>query len=105
MALASGAAWLMMRAGLAKNALELKRKRTALPVVRQARPLHLQLAHVATSPCGGEAARPSPPLRAARAAARRRRRAERAAESCPAAATRSSARRPRAAARPRCRRA
>jgi hypothetical protein len=31
MALASGAAWLMMRAGLAKNALELKRKRTLCP--------------------------------------------------------------------------
>jgi hypothetical protein len=31
MALASGAAWLMMRAGLAKNALELKRKRPACP--------------------------------------------------------------------------
>ena len=31
MALASGAAWLMMRAGLAKNALELKRKRTICP--------------------------------------------------------------------------
>jgi len=31
MALASGAAWLMMRAGLAKNALELKRKRRLCP--------------------------------------------------------------------------
>jgi hypothetical protein len=31
MALASGAAWLMMRAGLAKNALELKRKRVTCP--------------------------------------------------------------------------
>ena len=31
MALATGAAWLMMRAGLAKNALELKRKRTLCP--------------------------------------------------------------------------
>ena len=31
MALASGAAWLMMRAGLAKNMLELKRKRTLCP--------------------------------------------------------------------------
>jgi hypothetical protein len=29
--LASGAAWLMMRAGLAKNALELKRKRVRCP--------------------------------------------------------------------------
>jgi hypothetical protein len=27
MALASGAAWLMMKAGISKNALELKRKR------------------------------------------------------------------------------
>jgi hypothetical protein len=31
MALASAAAWLMMRAGLAKNALELKRKRPTCP--------------------------------------------------------------------------
>jgi hypothetical protein len=31
MALTSVAAWLMMRAGLAKNALELKRKRTTCP--------------------------------------------------------------------------
>jgi formate dehydrogenase maturation protein FdhE len=31
MALASAAAWLMMRAGLAKNALEMKRKRTVCP--------------------------------------------------------------------------
>jgi len=31
MALASGAAWLMMKAGLAKNALELKRRRTTCP--------------------------------------------------------------------------
>jgi hypothetical protein len=31
MALASGAAWLMMKAGLAKNALELKRRQTACP--------------------------------------------------------------------------
>jgi hypothetical protein len=31
MALATGAAWLMIRAGLAKNALELKRRRVACP--------------------------------------------------------------------------
>ena len=31
MALASGAAWLMMKAGLAKNALELKRRQSACP--------------------------------------------------------------------------
>jgi hypothetical protein len=31
MALASGAAWLMMKAGLAKNALELKRRRVICP--------------------------------------------------------------------------
>ncbi len=31
MALASGAAWLMMKAGLAKNALEMKRKRVVCP--------------------------------------------------------------------------
>jgi hypothetical protein len=31
MALASAAAWLMMRAGLAKNVLELKRKRPTCP--------------------------------------------------------------------------
>lgn len=31
MALASVAAWLMMKAGLAKNALELKRKRVVCP--------------------------------------------------------------------------
>ena len=31
MALASSAAWLMTRAGLAKNQLELKRKRTTCP--------------------------------------------------------------------------
>ncbi|MGH3001193.1 MAG: hypothetical protein ACRDM1_00725 [Gaiellaceae bacterium] len=31
MGLASGAAWLMMRAGLAKNALELRRKRAVCP--------------------------------------------------------------------------
>lgn len=31
MALASAAAWLMMKAGLSKNALELKRKRTVCP--------------------------------------------------------------------------
>jgi hypothetical protein len=31
MALASGAAWLMMKAGLAKNALELKRRRPPCP--------------------------------------------------------------------------
>jgi hypothetical protein len=31
MALASGAAWLMMQAGLAKNALELRRKKHACP--------------------------------------------------------------------------
>jgi formate dehydrogenase maturation protein FdhE len=31
MALASLAAWLMMRAGLSKNALELKRKRAVCP--------------------------------------------------------------------------
>jgi formate dehydrogenase maturation protein FdhE len=31
MGLASGAAWLMMKAGLAKNALELKRRRRACP--------------------------------------------------------------------------
>jgi formate dehydrogenase maturation protein FdhE len=31
MALASAAAWLMMRAGLAKNALEMKRKRNVCP--------------------------------------------------------------------------
>ena len=43
MALASGAAWLMMQAGLAKNALEPKRKRTLCPSCGTARPLHLQL--------------------------------------------------------------
>jgi hypothetical protein len=31
MALASGVAWLMMKAGLAKNALELKRRRPPCP--------------------------------------------------------------------------
>ena len=31
MALPSAAAWLMMRAGLSKNALELKRKRVVCP--------------------------------------------------------------------------
>ena len=31
MILASGAAWLMMKAGLAKNALEIKRKRAVCP--------------------------------------------------------------------------
>jgi len=31
MALASGAAWLMMKAGISKNGLELKRKRKACP--------------------------------------------------------------------------
>lgn len=31
MALASGAAWLMMKAGLAKNALEFKRRRVTCP--------------------------------------------------------------------------
>jgi hypothetical protein len=31
MALASAAAWLMMQAGLAKNALELRRKKHACP--------------------------------------------------------------------------
>ena len=31
MALATGAAWLMMKAGLAKNALEVKRKRVTCP--------------------------------------------------------------------------
>jgi hypothetical protein len=31
MAIASAAAWLMMRAGLAKNALEFKRKRVTCP--------------------------------------------------------------------------
>jgi hypothetical protein len=31
MALASGAAWLMMKAGISKNALELKRKRVLCP--------------------------------------------------------------------------
>ena len=31
LALASGAAWLMMKAGLAKNALELKRRQMACP--------------------------------------------------------------------------
>jgi formate dehydrogenase maturation protein FdhE len=31
MALATGAAWLMMKAGLAKNALELKRRRVTCP--------------------------------------------------------------------------
>jgi len=31
MAIASGAAWLMMKAGLAKNALEFKRRRPPCP--------------------------------------------------------------------------
>jgi hypothetical protein len=31
LALATAAAWLMIRAGLAKNALELRRKQTACP--------------------------------------------------------------------------
>jgi formate dehydrogenase maturation protein FdhE len=31
MGIASGVAWLMMKAGLAKNALELKRRRRACP--------------------------------------------------------------------------
>ena len=42
MALASGAAWLMTQAGLAKNTLELSGGE-AVPVLRAARPLQLHV--------------------------------------------------------------